>query len=370
MADWGASGRRDTYSLALVNPRSLGEVRYAWDGLDFEAGKPTLDFALDAECRVSASIGLMADSYVSNLLSTNLLRVKHSVSLPDGESYGETLGTFFIDASKADALHGRVTRNADCYSTLVRFTDDVLAQDFSRPAGYNIVQEVRELVEADGGRLRVLPGVNTDQTHTVPIWFEVGTNRYKVLDQIAQWTLCEIDVDEDGYVTWGPYVEPLMRPLSYTFEDGVNCVYKAGYTLETTSPDAINRVVAHFSRQSKDDDDPYPLSDSCYVDLPETDPFSYEQIGRRKSYDLTVDVPCSHEELVAQATRYLYDHKGSTSYVEFEHVGIPWLRHGQHVKYINNRDSSIGSYYFDGLIEQISMTLGPGCMCNTKVRVL
>ena len=129
--------------------------------------------------------------------------------------------------------------------------------------------------------------------------------------------------------------------MKYTFEAGSNCVYVPGVDISDTSADAVNRVLAYFSRSSKQDDpekdnyDPYPLTDSVWVDLPEGHKFSYERIGRRRSYVMKLTEPCSHEELTAKAKRYLDENCGSVQYYEIEHVSIPTLRTGDVVRYIN-----------------------------------
>ncbi len=297
--DWAASGRRDDYSFHLVDPVSLVETGETVDVV--EGG--TITFATSADNRVTASLGL------HNASTDRMIRIKHTITLPGGYQHGETLATLFVDGESAQAQYHHSTRDVSLYSTLLRATADVCARDFARPAGTNIVGEIRDLLETDGGKLRVLQGVDADRTHTVPVWWEVGTKRSKVLDDLAMWTGCEYGVDEDGYITWGRYIDPMNRPLAYVFEDGENCVYKSGYQLDYGADDAYNRVVAHFARQSKQDDpskdnyDPYPLSDSVYVDLPATHPYSYERLGRRKAFDLKVSDPCDHASLPAMAPR-------------------------------------------------------------------
>lgn len=360
MLDYGQS-RTDAYSYCLVNPFTLQETGEMLEGIE---GDGNITFGTDTDNGYSASLTVMGSQTVNQLV-----RIKHTVTLDDGSQDAETLGTFFVDGTSSTWRRGIVTQSLQCYSTMYRLSQDVLESDFTRPAGYNIVQEVQELVEADGGLLRVLPGVETGREHTIDIWFDVGTNKKSVLDQIGSWTSCEVGVDDEGYITWGPYVAPLDRAVTYTFVNGQNCVYEPGMDLDDTRSDAVNRVVAHFSRESKASDDPYGLADSVVVDLPDTEPYSYRVIGRHKTYDLEVSEPCTHDELTAQALRYLDSHKGSNTYIQISHVGIPRLRAGDVVRYINYED---GEQMVDRIcmVDQISMTLGKLCMCSTKLLVL
>lgn len=365
--NWAASGRRDDYTFCLVDPVSLVETGETVDVV--EGG--TITFATSADNRVTASLGL------HNASTDRMIRIKHTITLPGGYQHGETLATLFVDGESAQAQYHHSTRDVSLYSSLLRATADVCARDFARPAGTNIIGEIRDLLETDGGKLRVLQGVDANRTHTVPVWWEVGTKRSKVLDDLAMWTGCEYGVDEDGYITWGRYIEPANRPLAFVFEDGENCVYKDGYQLDYGADDTYNRVVAHFARQSKQDDpskenyDPYPLSDSVYVDLPATHPYSYERLGRRKAYDLKVSDPCDHASLTAMAQRKLNEVSSSDHILVIEHVSVPGLREGNLVQYINSTDPQmVPLYSVYAIVEEIQMELGRGCMCKTKLRCL
>lgn len=360
MIDYGRS-RTDTYSCHMVNPFTLQETG---EMLDIVDGEGSVDYGNDTDNGCSASL-----TVVGRGTYNQLVRIKHVVTFEDGSQDAETLGTFFVDGTSSTCSRGITTSKLQCYSTMYRLSQDVLETDFARPAGYNIVTEVQELAETDGGIVRVLSGVNTGQKHTVDIWFDIGTNKKSVLDQIASWTNCELGVDDDGYLTWGPYVAPADRALTYTFVNGENCVYEPGMDLDDTRSDAVNRVVAHFSRESKQSDDPYALSDSVVVDLADTEPYSYKVIGRHKTYDLDVSDPCSHDDLMAQALRYLDSHKGSNEYIQISHVGVPRLRAGNVVRYINYDD---GDEPVDRIcmVDQISMRLGKLNMCDTKLLVV
>lgn len=359
MTDWGISGRRDEYSYHLVDPFTLQETGETVDAVD---GEGQITWAESSENGYSASISF-AESFASN----RMVRVKHAIKLPDGEQVGETLGTFFVDSSNSSSVFGRASRSSKCYSPLLRISGDLLASDFSRFAGQNIVDEVRDLVQENGGRLLVLQGVDESRQHTVDVWFPVGESRSYVLDKIASWTGCEMGVDESGFVTWGPYVDPVNRPRSFTFEEGKNCMYVAGFDESDESEGSVNRVIAHYSRASKDDGDPYPLSDFAVVDLPPLHPFSFESIGRRKPYDMVVGEPCSKEELIAQAQRHLDQNAGGAKRYVISHVGIPGLKPGQKVRYVNSIDGE-EPLDIDAIIEEISMDLKPGAPCKTKLR--
>ena len=364
MPDWGASGRVDSYEYRLVDPFTLRETGETVNTVE---GESELSFNYYGDNIATGTIVTDKDD-----IDGKLVRVYHTVTA-GGEEVTEVLGTFFADSSTATAKHHAVKRTHACYSTLYRHTEDSFVFDFARPAGTNIVGEMRDIVEADGGHLRTLPGLDTGKCHTVDIWFEIGSNKGEALRTIAGWCGWELGVDPYGFVTVGNYVPPTQKAPKHTLWDDSGCLYLSGYDFSNTDADAINRCLAYFSRKSKQDDeskdnyDPWPLTDSTFADLPDRNPFSYRRIGRHRTYVLKVGDACSHDDLDSQAQRYLYEHSGAYYSFQIEHVGIPGLRQGDTVRYVNTRDGSID---IDLVLQvaQIRMKLGPGCKCSTTLR--
>ena len=320
MADWGASGRVDSYEFRLVDPFTLQETGETVSTIE---GESQLSFNYYGDNIATGTIVTDADDI------GKLVRVYHTASV-GGEEATEVLGTVFADSSTATAKHRSV---------------------------------------------RTLPSLRDEasRTHTVDIWFEIGTNKGEALRTICGWCGWELGVDPYGYVTVGAYTAPQDKAISYEFEDGESCTYAAGYDFSNTNAKAVNRCIAYFSRTSKQDDpdkdnyDPWPLSDSTFVDLPERSPFSYQRTGRHRTYVLKVGDACSHDDLVAQAQRYLDENSGAYYSFQIEHAGIPGLWVGDVVRYVNRRD---GSKDIDLRLQvaEMQMTLGPGCMCKTTLR--
>lgn len=359
MTDWGQSGRKDTFEYVTVDPFTL---KTTGDTVEAESGG-SITYGYYTDNLYSASLPLIGS--VSNKV---MVRVIHHIEMPSGESVEESLGTFFIVNDTGDALYGRVERSLSGYSSLIRFTEDILTEDFSRKKGYVVTDEVEELVTANGGLIKFGADVDMTKKHTQNICFEMGTTQSEVLNTIADWTGCQMGVDGDGYVTWNKYYAPGEKSISYDFEEGANCIYKAGYTWTQENDDRVNCVFAHYSRESKDDDDDYPLSMHVRVTLPETHSFSYQNIGRRITYDLDVSDPCSKSELTSQAQSYLDGNCGAINYYEIEHPSIPGLEVGDVVTYTNSTDGS--GVEEKCMITQIDMTLSAGCMCKTKMKAI
>lgn len=350
--DWGRSGRKDSYSFYTVDPFTLQENGQ----IEIDAKKSKLTWGYGTENLLSGSL-----SAINSTTRRNLIRVKHTIDFPHGEQYTHTLGTLFVDNSGNSAKFRKVVRGLNCYSTLWRFTQDCLVEDYYKPAGSNAIEALNDFISAEGGRM--LLGVNTtsNATFSSEVWHEIETNRGEVLRDLASRINCEVSVNPEGFIVVDGYIPVQNRPVSYTFEAGANCNYLPGVEMSDTADDAVNRVIAYYSDKDS--------TERVMVDLEYFEPFSYKSIGRRVSKFLKVDEPASREELRNLAFNYLHANKGTTQHFEIEHVYIPDVQTGKLVRYINNNDfeTPIDNVC---LVEQIDMELGPGGMCKTKLRVV
>ena len=350
MTDWGKSGRRDTYTFVYVDPFTLAETG---EVAQVESGSSQLTWNYEGENILSGSL-----TFINEPQTNNLIRVKHTIEV-DGITYSETLGTMFVDWSQEQANSGIVTRSVNCYSTYWRFTNDCIIQDFFRPKGYNVVQEIREIVEADGGKLVVRQGVDTNKLHTMDICFEIETNRAEVINTIAGWIGCEVTVDADGYIVLQPYVEPRLKTVKYDFVDNENCTYLPGVDIEDDKSNMVNRVVVYYSTDD--------ATDKVMVDLPDSHPFAYKNIGRRVTYFEKLNDVASHQDLENRANSLLTQMSSNSRYFEIEHAYIPNLTVGDVVTYQNNYDYS-EPIAATCQIMQMDMTLDNGGMCKTKLK--
>ena len=291
----------------------------------------------------------------------------------DGARTSCVLATMFVNSVATSAKFKRSATRASCYSTLWRFTQDVLISDFWRGRGYNVVQAIRDLVEGSGGRLRVLDGVNTEKTFGNDIWFDLNMNQMEVLGTIAGWIGCQIGCDAHGYVTIYPYAGPSEKPVKYEFRAGENCTYLPGVAEEDNRTDIVNRVVAYYTRESKDEDDEedqYPLTDRAVVELGEENAFSFARCGRYQTKVIKVDDPCSTEALESRARTYLIENSGETRHYTIEHVSIPGLTVGDVVTYENDTDYARPVNVKCMVVQMDMRSLAPGAKCTTKLKLI
>lgn len=362
--DWGASGRTDQYWFAIVDPFTLQEV----DTAVVKEGASRITWSYGSENECEASLEMVDSTYLGENGVHYMVRPIHSVTIGDFcQRYA--MGTFFVSNLTNSSVHHVATRRLTCYGPWYRYTQDVLPSDWVRHVGDNVVDGIRHIVESNGGHLSVEPGVDLGRKHTMDFINVAGTNLGEMLRVFAGWINCEIVSDFDGRLVLRPYESPYTKAPVYTFEDGRNCVYVSGLDWEVNRDEPINRVVAYFSREKKQDDDPYPLSDSVCVDVPPADAYSYDLTGRHRTQVIQVTEACSHEDLTAQAQRALDERAGGVMSIKIQHAGIPWLRVGDCVTYRNSNDDSNPSLVSVGIIQEMSVDgLGPMCMTTTKIR--
>ena len=354
MTDWGASNRVDSFEFILCDPFTLAELK----PVEVSASESALSWDKDSDNIYSGSIAALEP-----LSKDRLVRVRHTVNA-DGETITETLATMFVHTATNKALFGREIHTARCYSTLFRLTQDRLASDFSRPKGGNVVDAIRQLVEEVGGKLLVSDQDNrfSNRTFGRSIWFELGENRFDVVRTIASWIGCEISCDPDGNVTLSEAVDPVDKPIVYTFEAGRNCVYLPGANVEDNRADTVNRVVAYCTDESG--------TERAVVELGEESAFGYARCGRYQTAVLRFTEPMTDEELRSKAKAYLRDNSGERRFYTIEHLSIPGLKVGDVVDYENNTDFA-EPVKARCIVAQMNMrSITPGAKCTTKLKTI
>jgi hypothetical protein len=346
------TGRRDSYSFDVVDPFSLVK-------------RGTLT-AFPDECSITYGYytqNLISATIIAKDYDGGLVRVNHTIELPDGTVATEVLGTFFVESVEDDYSTGIDRQRLTCYSTHWRLSQDALAYDFSRRAGDKCQAGIKLLCEAEGATLITYGEVDKNKAHTQDFRFAAGENRLECLNTYAGWCGWILGVDDMGRQTLDVYYTPEYRSPSYVFENGQNCTY-TDERRDALTGSVCNRVVARWSREKDQSNDGLGLSDYVTVDLPATAALSYESAGRRITHVLDVD-PCTHAELADVAKNYLAQHDASIRYIEIEHVGIPNLRAGQTCWYITDTENLLCE------ITQMDVAaLSPLMMTKSKLKVI
>lgn len=352
LVDWGRSGRIDEYECWLVDPFTLEDK----SKVDIDADSSSITYAYYTDTQYSATIHVLDD-----LAKDSMLRIKHIVTI-DGIRYGEEMGTFFVKSKSMDVRHGMVDRSMDCYSTLLRHSDDTLVRVHNYGPGDNVSGIIQEVVESDGGMLVFGPDAPTDRLHTMDIHWEIGHNKLDMIKTEASWINGEISATSHGEVQLDRYTIPSDRPDQWTFEAGVNCIYLPGFTSSEDEDDVYNRAHFYYSTDEK--------TAYFFADLDPTHPYSYERIGRHVTYTEKLSEEVTDEELGDKAVGFLQEHSGGAIYYEIEHAGIPGLKPGMMVRYINESDYTSRIDQRCLVTEMSISSLNPMCMTKTKMRAV
>lgn len=355
--DWAASGRTDTFSAVLVDPFTLAEVA----DVAIDPASTSVEWDCDGDVVASASIKLLDGQDYRIGGKSYMVRLKDAIALPDGTSYALTLGTFFCMYSQGTSLNGRNDRTLSGYSCLWRQSQDLLMDDFYRAAGGNVVQAVRDLIEADGGMLAVAADVNVGSAFGNAIWFDAGTNKLAAAKTIAGWIGCEVVPDPDGRALIRPYREPLQTAPSYTFEAGETCVYRAGMSWSSNRSDLCNRVVYVYSSGDE--------TERAVADLPPNHMMSYENVGYHKTSRVEVsERPSAGVESAAWTE--LYASSVEETPIVIDALLVPGLGVGDVVRYVNPTDWERPLDVVAQVAQVSVKALVPGLMAEYKLKIV
>ena len=357
MTDWAASGRVDDYRCELVDPFTLKAVGEA----AFVPTASSVTYDYESANVVGATIQLASGADYRRGGKGYMLRLTDVVTMPDGTQAADVLGTFFVDNCSKQTKHGHASSQLTCYSALWRHSSDVLMNDFARPAGTVVVDAIRAVVEADGGRLAVAADVPASRRTGSDIWFELGEGKLDVVREMAAWLGCEVMPQADGSLLLRQKAAPGDLEPSYVFEAGSNCVYVPGVSWDSTRSKILNRVVYYLSTEGG--------CQKAVADLPQASEWSYDSIGYHRTEVVRVtELP--EGGLQAAAKAYLAENSGETVHIEIEHVGIPGLGVGDVVRYVNDADCD-GTLCVDCQVVQMEVdSLTPGRLTKTKLRIV
>lgn len=352
--DLGQSGRKNTFRVYRVDPFSLEEYGPPL-AIHEDLGSITYD-------KTSDNLYSATLNFLEPVSRDYLIRVKQDISLPGNRNIQYTYGTFFIEKCPETHLYGHPTYKASCYSTMLRYTKDVLVGPLYWGPGYKVVDAIRETVAVDGSYFQVLPGNNMERTFSVPVYFPDNYKVSDMLTEMAYWINCEIYPDEYGNIVLAPYQNATEKPISYQFEvNSTTCICEAGYSLEDVQSDAYNRWKVYYSTSEG--------SGLAQAMLPSTHPYSYHRIGRWVTYSEQIQNPCSEEELQALANRRMAENSINDKYLQIRCAFHPDVGIGDTVRYVNATDGPEPISHICEVV-QLDVELNISNMCTVKLRIL
>lgn len=351
MTDWGASGRTDYYRATLVDPFTLADV----GDLDIVPASTSLTFGYYTDNAYSGSVEVVgrfsgACDYLVRLWQRTAV---------DGHDAERALATMFVDSSPRSMIYGKETTKLSCYSTLYRFTQDVCTSAYTAKAGERVQDLIRKLIQSRGG-VCIIDGDLGDKALVKSHSYDIGTPLSNILNDMCGWISATLGCDEMGRITVTPYAEPRKRPATFTFDAG-NSLYVPGIDVSDNKGEVCNISVAYYSSSKK--------TIRKVAELPESDRYSFANIGRYIPIvtKLTDDSYATDAKVQAEADRVLAENRGLVRNYEIEHVGIPDLRPGDVVNYLNDSDG-IEPVQVTAMVVEMDFSLTPGQKTKTKLK--
>lgn len=355
MTDWAKSGRTDTYRFLLCDPHTFavtGELK----GEPSQSGI-TWDYYSDHE--VSATIA----SHEA-IPRNRMVRIEHRIQV-DGVDITETMATLFPQVSETEALWRHETQSATCNSMKWALDQAKTADPYSLAVGDDTWTEMTLLANfmtaPNASRLVSKWGRHIVKSHTVPVFWPVGTGLLEALQTVCEWTGNQISVSQDGPLWVDKYLLPSEKPEVYTFEAGRNCIYVPGVTISTGSEDMVNQVVATYEDELGSD------RASLRVESGDT---SFESCGYISTHVIEVDERVEHEELERMCKAYFEESCGDMVTYRIKHPSVPFVRIGDVVRFINSTDTTECINRRCMVVSQSIDALGPGCMTTTKLKAV
>lgn len=232
---WTTSGRIDSFEFEIVAPNNYEKTIGYLTGVT--GGK--LNFGYDTDLKVSGSLDVSSSKYIDSCI----VRIHFRPRLSDSQKKDIILATCFAYTGNMTFDKGRYYGTVELVSTLARYTDDVLQQNFTIGKNKTYKNELKRLFkkESTGGKYKYGSNV-TDKKCTSAKLFEAGKSTMEVVQAVAKGLDSRVDVDKYGIMTITKYFAPSKRSCEYKLPTGSYSVVLPSVEITDSKPDMPNRV--------------------------------------------------------------------------------------------------------------------------------
>lgn len=280
------------------------------------------------------------------------------------------LGVFMIDRIDFDRFPNavKVTGRDLTKKCLV----SQLTNTMTFPVGTPLESIIRAVAANAGITKFALP--TTGAAYSKDIVFTRGTDRWKVMKQLANTISCEVFFRADGALCMQPYPDPTLDPVAWSFTQGTGgSLIK--YAKSSNDSRIFNHVIVTGATIGGEPDElaaavtGNTVSEVIFAEAKNTDPGSPTNITRigDRSLPYQSDLFTS----VAQAQEYADTMMRIASLEEysmnFESLIMPWLNAGNIVEIKEQDDDEYTPNRF--LLTNFTVPLGLGAMSGTAKRV-
>lgn len=259
----GARSPRWIFMLLDRADRPLGRI----DGVTGGSGEVV------AQARLGGSASLTIDNRGQHInWQADRVQVTYDPGIPGVEPWPK--GVYLFTSPREIHTEFGVTFDVGLLTKMAVIDEDTVEARFSIAPGVPVTPIVRSLVESTGEyRISV-----TDSTATLTsgLTFDAGTSKLTIINEllgaIGYWSLwCDLS----GTFRVQPYVDPELRPISYTFRHGDKSVHMPEWDREQDQSSVPNRFIA----VGEGDDESEPLVGVALNENPDS-PYSFQARGR------------------------------------------------------------------------------------------
>jgi hypothetical protein len=243
------------------------------------------------------------------------------------------------------------------------YTKKLLVSKFANatsfPKGQAIETTIKTIAQNAGVTKFLLP--LTGKTLGSVTLFERGTSRWEAMKGIADAFGYEIFFDAEGYLVMREYADPVLSPISYTFETGAYGNL-ASYEKSLNDSRIYNHIVV---TGESSDSDTIPVSAEA-KNTTASSPTNISKLGDRV-YQYSSSFITTTAQAQDVANKFLKIYALEEFDLNFEAIALPWLEAGEIVEFIDPRPAPDQPTKF--LLSSLNLPLGIGAMSANAKRV-
>ena len=270
--------------------------------------------------------------------------------------YRAELGQEKIQYPLIVGIVGRPEVDEQAGTTTIQFFDKVallaedrIAKTWSFPAGKNVVDAVKEIVESVGSFHNV---PDLGQTLRTAMSWPVGTSKLTMVNKLLE-SIHYVPVRADGQGVLISHYDSATPRVSHNFTPGPECVAGPVESDERDLSDIVNRVIGI----STADGDNEPLV-SVIDNVDKSSPWSIPRRGRV--------LAITQDNIDVSDQNALDDYVRDLLYARSQ---VVWTQVIKHLRVrLDISQAVIAPNGLPFVVEEITQELTPGAMCSTKVR--
>ena len=266
------------------------------------------------------------------------------------------LGVFIVATPSTQYEDAGKSATLELYDKTQLLIDDQITSTYQVPAGANVIDAVRQALDAAGQRRTAIE--DSDKTLATTMVWPVGTTRLRIInDLLAAANYFSLWADGDGVFRAVPYLRPAERGMSWGFEDNAQSIYSAEFTHDFDTFSVPNRVIV-TGQSDGDTEAPVAVAEDVAGS-----PFSYETRGRWVTRTEEGQDATDQATLQALADRLLQEGQQVGSVFSIRHAPIPLELNSSVAFRRAKEDIDVAA-----TVQEISYSMETGALCSTTLR--